>query len=406
MSDLNDEMKLSAENAITQAKERFGQDLDFSERSIAKLDNILVQIYWYYSNRTEDKEDLNSIFSKASIWGSYLGEYMRLKWGGTWILSGSGPLISIKNIKFSPISLVNLKIWSHPESRVENYLLETNRIINSAILTSQKSGDIYENTRQEEQQVISKGSKKSTIIDRQLLITLAVIDGILLVTLASIIGYIGIRNGSFSAFGLILSTTLLSTNTPTQYIAVTATPVSSPTQSPTITTLPTYTPKPSNTPHRSSTPNLALTQIASFSLTDTQNASLPTQTVTSTKTLTFIPFNPTNTREPPPQPRQPTDTQPPPVVIESCEVDPSIVPIGFNVTITYIVHFSTNIPGYGFDTLVDPKYPGQSGCSGVDSDGDGIAYCDGSSGELPASTSVSVTITTSIGDCNVSYSSR
>jgi hypothetical protein len=94
---------------------------------------------------------------------------------------------------------------------------------------------------------------------------------------------------------------------------------------------------------------------------------------------------------------------PPPVVLISCIIDPSTVPVGTNVTITFIAHFSA--PGYGFQAVVDSNY-GQSGCSGTDVDGDGMAYCDGSSGVLPVSATVNVTFTSSVGDCVASYSSR
>src|SRR4030042_4567685 len=124
MSNINDEMKANADNAIRQVKERFGQELDFSEESIVKLDNLLGQISQTFPNNTKGEETSNEISDTAIIWGSFLGEYMRLKWGGTWILKGSDRLVSIKDFEFSPISLVYQKLTSHPEYNVENYLIE------------------------------------------------------------------------------------------------------------------------------------------------------------------------------------------------------------------------------------------------------------------------------------------
>jgi hypothetical protein len=80
------------------------------------------------------------------------------------------------------------------------------------------------------------------------------------------------------------------------------------------------------------------------------------------------------------------------------------VPAGFNVTIAFIVHFSA--PGYGFTALNPEGFPGQTGCSGTDSNSDGTADCNGSSGLLPSSTKIDVTIKSSVGDCTVSYSSQ
>ena len=209
---------------------------------------------------------------------------------------------------------------------------------------------------------------------------------------------------------------------------------------PTITTLPTYTPKPSSTPRPSFTPTQIYTQITALTPTETMTliASTPTPSLTMTPTPfivyetntpippTYVPPYPTNvppsaTNIPPSQtsipPSQtsippsptyipPTPTRSQPIVIESCEVNPSSVPIGLNVTITFIIHFSSRTPGYGFDASINPIYPGQSGCSGVDSDGDGMAYCDGSSGELPELTTIFVTLSSPVGNCDVSYSSR
>ena len=83
------------------------------------------------------------------------------------------------------------------------------------------------------------------------------------------------------------------------------------------------------------------------------------------------------------------------------------MPININTTIRLIVHFSGNSAGYGFDTAMDPgDYAGQSGCSGVDTDGDGRAYCNGLSGELPEFATVNVTFSSSVGECVASYGSN
>jgi hypothetical protein len=139
--------------------------------------------------------------------------------------------------------------------------------------------------------------------------------------------------------------------------------------------------------------------------TKTQKLIIPTRTSTQVPSPTTIPFYPTNTPTPTQLPT-PTATESEPVVIESCAIDPFTVPVGYNVQITLLVHFSSNIPGYGFNSTFDPNYPQQSGCDGTDDDGDGVAFCLGSSGILPDSTTVHVTFSTSVGNCVASYSSR
>ncbi len=136
MPNINDEMKSTADYAINAAKQRFKLELDFSDQSLIRLEKILEQIYWGFSNHPKDEGEGGVIYSTAAIWGSYLGEYMRLKWDGNWIQKGSDRLVSISNIEFSPINFVNQKITSHPEFSVDNYLNETARILNTLAIKS------------------------------------------------------------------------------------------------------------------------------------------------------------------------------------------------------------------------------------------------------------------------------
>jgi len=416
MSDVNDEMKAVADYAIKSAKVRFGLVLDFSEQTIASLENILEKIYWGFSSHPKEEGKGGVIFNTAVIWGSYLGEYMRLKWGGKWVLKGSDPFVSISNIEFSPINLVYQKITTHPDYKLENYLSEANRKLYKSAINPKQSQSLSENISLPKKQVLIEQSKKPVTIDKRLLFTIAGIAGILLVIAASIIGYSVIKSGSISAFGLIASATSINTYVPITETLITLPPSSTSTQVSSATPIPTYTPIPTNTPPPSITPSLTYTQIPTLPPTDTQTPFVPTRTRTPRNTSTSVPTNTAipPTQPPPPtvqpptatQPPPPTATEPPPIVIASCEISPSAVQAGFDTPITFIVHFSSNAPGYGFQAVIDPKnFPGQSDCSGSDDDGDGVAYCNGSSGMLPASTRVDVTFISSVGNCNASYSS-
>ncbi len=224
----------------------------------------------------------------------------------------------------------------------------------------------------------------------------AVLLAICAAVLGFLVGYLSFRSGGVAASGLIAPK--IFTLTGTASIVPSQTQKNSP--SPSITTLPTYTAGPTDTWVSSDTP--------SPSDTPTQVSS-PTQVPTDTPTEVIPTYTHTSTSTPhhPPNPPPPTTQAPPPpepVVIESCKVDPSSVPVEINVDVTYVVQFSA--PGYGFDTKINQAYPEQKGCSGADSDGDGMAYCVGSSGVIPAGTTVFVTLTTSVGDCVVSYTSR
>jgi hypothetical protein len=397
MPNLNVDMKSIADFAVKSARDRYQLELDYSDQSIAGLENIVTRIYWGFSNRDKDAKD-GLIYNTALIWGSYLGEFMRQKWGGTWVLKGSDPLISIKNIEFSPIALIYQKITNHPEYSLENFVIEAGKRIPPRVAAPQASQYPPSDIRHPKKLISSKKIEQPRKIDKRFLIALAGIGGILLVALTFIFGYRMIRAGGISVSGL--RATVSRTNPALLLVKTTETPTPSATNTPffTPTLLPTYTPKPTSTPIPSHTPLP----------TDTPTASVtPTETPTPTRTR-IPPRPPTDTSPPPiiapPTPTQPPPaTQPPPVVIVSCGIDPSTVPVGNSVTITFIVNFSA--PGYGFDTSFDSGYPGQSGCSGTDGDGDGRAFCDGSSGVLTGSTTVNVTFKSSVGDCIASYSS-
>jgi hypothetical protein len=405
MSNINDEIKATADYAIKSAKEKFGQELDYSDQSIEKLENLLEQAYRSFFNLPKDEKTSNAISRTANIWGNYLGEFMRLKWGGTWILKGSERFISINNIEFSPVGWVYQKITSHPEYSLENYLIDTKRIIYTSVINPQQSQYLSENIGQPKKHISIKRSVIPVTMDKHLLFTLAGIGGILLALVAFIIGFRMFKTGGISAFGLIASATSSNTNIPIENTLGAATSYSINTRHPTATPLPTYPTFPTFTPHPSYTPYLTYTQIATLTPTEMQMSFVPEPTLAPTMSPTSVPVNPTIEPIPPTKLPSPPATGPP-VVIESCEIDPFRVVAGQNVTITFIVHFSSHTPGYGFEAKIDPIYPGQSvGCIGIDKDGDGIAYCNGSSGMLPGSTIVYVILRSSVGDCVATYSS-
>ncbi len=401
MSDINNQMQKIADYAIKSAKDKYGQELDFSEKSIGKLDIILRQINSNFANLAKNDETNKAISDTAVIWGSYLGEYMCRKWGGIWILKGSERLVSILSIEFTPISFIYQKITSHPEYSVEIYLFETKKVIYLSVINPKPTQTLVEDVKQPEKEILASNSEKQVSITKRSLLYLVVIGVILIFIFSCYFEFISIRKGGLAAFTLLATKT---NPTPTSIVEInTATAITyiKDTQIPTVTTLPTYTPKPTHTLPPTYTPLPTSTNIPTFTPTETQ-----TLTPTRTRVPTSTPVIPTDTRVPPTEKPAPTPTIAEPVVLESCDIDPSSVPVNTNVNLRFIVHFSTHIPGYGFDTSFDPDYPEQSGCSGVDGNGDGVAYCGGSSGMLPESASVDVTFSSSVGECVASYSSR
>ncbi len=417
MPDINEEMRLTADFAISTAKERYGLVLDYSEESLSMLDDILEKIYWGFSSHSRDEGEGGLIYNTAIIWGSYLGEYMRLKWGGTWLLNGTERRVSITSIELSPITFVFQRITDHPEYRVKNYVLETKNLIYTSVIHPKKTQFVAESAGQPATPVpakpvtptpvVAKPPRKPINIDRRTVYIAGGVLGLLFVLTICIVGYTLVSSGGLPAFGLFAAATRTSTitasptvmNSPT--ISFTDTPI------PTATELPTYTPRPTQTTRPSSTPLPTDTPIPTWTPTETPvptdtYAPPPTRAPTDTTAPTQVPptkppATATNT------PRPPTPTTPPPSPeIVSCGVNPSSVPSGSLTSLTFSVQF--NVTGLGMNVSgFNPSWPGQAGCS-ADAGGSTGVSCGGNSGALPPGTSVTVTIQTPIGSCQVGYS--
>ena len=394
MSTIKEEMKETADYAIKAAKDRYKKDLDFSEQSITILENILTKISWGFSGPVEDGGESGLANNHAQIWGSYLGEYMISRWGGKWIQRDSDRIISINNILFFPVKFVYQKITDHNEYNVEDYINEVRKIIYTSVINPEDAH--FESTKSDrfKEQLALESTKLPFGLNRRAIYMIAGILGALIIIAGGVTGVGALRSGSLPALGLFGKVT--STSTYTQII-FTKTPWF------TATIIPTDTPISTSTPQHTTTATRTLTPTFTILITNTH---IPNSTPTQIRTLLFpkntlLPWR-TPTPTPPPTnvPRPPTV---PPVVIESCEVNPSTVTSNFNQQIVFIVHFSA--PGYQFSAKNESGYTGQSGCSGADDNGDSVAYCNGWSGELPDHTTVNVQITSSVGNCSTSYHS-
>jgi len=405
MTDLNEEMKALADFAIKSAKDRYGYDFNYSDESISALEKILYNIYWGFSGFTSEQKKGGLVLEAANIWGSYLGEYMRAKWGGDWIQKGSDKLIIISNVEFSPINLVYQRITSDPDCTIDGYLREIQRITYRLAINPQDTLYFPDNTSQYIQQITIPKERKPFKADKRLLYLLSGVGGVSLIAVLLVLGSMVINSGGFLGFTLFARSTSTNTIAPIEIVINTATPT------PTETPKPTHTPSPTSTPTQTRTPTLRPTDTPSPTYTQTPTVTdTPTSTVTQIRRRSPTPTRtqPSQTQIPPTAPPVATATQvppptaPPPIVIESCEVNPSTVQAGFSEGLTFTIRFSA--PGYGFDATLDPIYPLASGCSGSDDNGDGIAECGGESGMLPGSSTVDVTFHTSLGLCRASYS--
>jgi hypothetical protein len=291
-SDLNAEMKVIADNAIQLARDKFGQELDFSEQGIDKLENILDQIYQTFSKNSTVKPTSNEIDEISVIWGSYLGEYMCRKWGGTWTLTVAEKCVSVQNVLFSPIRFLYNKLTIFPDRHVDNYLNVSYELINASINNQQQPGYLTATVDQPKNQNWLKRAKIPLFIQEHTLPVFGAISGVLLIILVFSVGYINaksIRKSTFVPFTLTTNLNAVAT------VEKTIIPLSLKyinRQSPTITVLPTYTSRPSTTPHRSFTPSPTYTVKVILTLTETQKQYTPTKTQTEVVSPTESPWPP------------------------------------------------------------------------------------------------------------------
>jgi len=71
-------MRDFAEQAVRLGRE-FKVDLDYSENSLQEVEHLLGRLHDDMS-----KSDANKIEEMAKIWGGYLGEVVRRRFGGEW----------------------------------------------------------------------------------------------------------------------------------------------------------------------------------------------------------------------------------------------------------------------------------------------------------------------------------
>jgi hypothetical protein len=108
---VNTQIQQLAEEAVKAAAEKFGQSLDYTENSLASFEALLQQAHELYnSKRSGQNIPEETIQITARAWGSYLGELMRRKWGGEWVLAGSTVELTINGKNYSPIQQIFKRI--------------------------------------------------------------------------------------------------------------------------------------------------------------------------------------------------------------------------------------------------------------------------------------------------------
>src|SRR5436309_15682385 len=80
--DISAMMLAFADEAVKMGREGFEVELDFSEGSLQKVEEILSQL----STEMPESATDASIDEMSKMWGGYLGEVVRRRWGGEWTI--------------------------------------------------------------------------------------------------------------------------------------------------------------------------------------------------------------------------------------------------------------------------------------------------------------------------------
>ena len=93
---MNEMMEAYALDAVDSAREYFQFDLDYSLESVEQVDEILERFHQALPSslgkmlRRGPSEE--QVEQQAKVWGGYLGEVIRRRWGGAWTIPSDGPM--------------------------------------------------------------------------------------------------------------------------------------------------------------------------------------------------------------------------------------------------------------------------------------------------------------------------
>jgi len=124
-TNVNAQLQKIADYAVKVAAEKFGQSLDYTENSLASFETLLQQAHEQNSSQGSGKNLSEEAVQKtARVWGSYLGELMRRKWGGEWVISGTDAKLTINGKNYSPIQQVYQRITNGQQYDTRKYIAD------------------------------------------------------------------------------------------------------------------------------------------------------------------------------------------------------------------------------------------------------------------------------------------
>jgi len=107
-----------AQAAVELARSQFGLKLDFSSESVDSLDEILVLV--------GESPELDLEF-EVRLWGSYLGEVLRMRYSGTWEMApypggpNSVPSVEVRGSRLFPLMKVFRRLTEGNEGDLRSF---------------------------------------------------------------------------------------------------------------------------------------------------------------------------------------------------------------------------------------------------------------------------------------------
>jgi len=125
---LETKIRQSLEDAKKSAKDIFETDLDFTVQSVEKLDNIANTFYNVVAKGGVKGIGGDEMLWKASwLYGCFLGEVIRKRWGGMWLMDKDKPddknalILNVHGNSTFPVFKVAKRITNGPEDSLVHY---------------------------------------------------------------------------------------------------------------------------------------------------------------------------------------------------------------------------------------------------------------------------------------------
>jgi hypothetical protein len=194
-SNINDEMRQAAEYAIRIARERFGKKLDYSESSLPTLEYLIEQAHQQFNtNNVEGKITNDTALNRtASVWGSYFGELIRGKFGGTWVIDDSKRLVVANGLRCSPIDYIYQRITDQLQVNANQYFEEVVKKLSSQPINSVQPEPTLPNsayTTNQSQTQEPKVAHNTIAINKKLIWTIGIV-GVIIVAIIFLINILG-----------------------------------------------------------------------------------------------------------------------------------------------------------------------------------------------------------------------